>query len=382
MGVQLNENCRFCLLKHISKRLQGSNTPEHIHLYLNFSRFLLINRKFLFLIVRSNNDDETHLYLKADFDYWVLSKMNDKKIDLSLNLSSSLAIFFIRLSKLKLLTLDVRFFTQMRSLTSTVFRDVQRLCNAISDNPMIKGIELVPYCWRQLQLLLYDQLPDRIVKLFCWSRESVALLRQRCVMDSVEINEYGLEHFSYYHILQLPCRTFRFIYHPKTELTDSLPLKRNESIETIEMCVYTEFFDHRNQHRFADIFRNLRSINDKLKLRLETRFSAHDILDDNKLKVEFQTALSNVRELIDSAAAVHLPVESFFIDFGDYTPYEDCYYKNRWNNISEFCGFFTSLGFEKDDEETQKRSTEWTCDHRFSMVYKDIKVLTHTHFDY
>ncbi|KAI6212678.1 hypothetical protein M3Y94_00054600 [Aphelenchoides besseyi] len=318
----------------------GSNTPEHIHLYLNFSRFLLINRKFLFLIVRSNNDDETHLYLKVDFDYWVLSKMNNKKIDLSLNLSSSLAIFFIRLSKLKLLTLDVRFSTQMRSLTSTVFRDVQRLCNAISDNLMIKGIELDSNGWAQLQLVLYDQLPDRIIKLSCKACDSVALLRRKCLMDRVEIRAAGLKHIRYYPIFQLPCRTLRFTYHPKTELPNSLPLIQNDSIETIGMCVYNELIERCAQHHFAEVFRTLRSINDKLKLQLETRFYANEIEDDNELKDEFQTALSNVRELIDSAAAVHLPITSFFIDFKDGAMYGDYNHDNRWCDLSEFCDFF------------------------------------------
>ncbi|KAI6212466.1 hypothetical protein M3Y94_00027300 [Aphelenchoides besseyi] len=200
---------------------------------------------------------------------------------------------------------------------------------------MIKRIELVSDYWRQLQLLLYDQLPDRIVKLSCSSYDSVALLRRRCVMDSVEIKEYDLEPISFYHVLQLPCRTFRFTYHPNTELTDSLPLERNDSIETIEMCVYTEFFDHSNQHRFAEVFRILRSINDKLKLRLETRFYTYEIDNNDELEDKFQTFLADVRELIDSVAAVHLPVESFLIDLGEYPPYDN--YNAKVSLSLSFC---------------------------------------------
>ncbi|KAI6212448.1 hypothetical protein M3Y94_00025300 [Aphelenchoides besseyi] len=130
------------------------------------------------------------------------------------------------------------------------------------------------------------------------------------------------------------------------------------------MCVYTEFFDHSNQHRFAEVFRILRSINDKLKLRLETRFYTYEIDNNDELKDKFQTFLADVRDLIDSVAAVHLP------------------YANCWKDIPELCGFFTSLGFEKDDQKTQKTSTEWTYAQYFSMVYKDTKVITHTNFDY
>ncbi|KAI6217232.1 hypothetical protein M3Y95_01228700 [Aphelenchoides besseyi] len=365
MAVQLNKNCRCCLLTHISKQFLSFEITNQTDSSPIIRRFVLINRKFLSIL-----------------DCWVLHSFTTNNFYLSLDLSSGLVILFIRLSNLKLLTLTVCLNLQIRPLASTVFRNVQSICNAITDNPMIKRIELVSDYWRQLQLLLYDQLPDRIVKLSCSSYDSVALLRRRCVMDSVEIKEYDLEPISFYHVLQLPCRTFRFTYHPNTELTDSLPLERNDSIETIEMCVYTEFFDHSNQHRFAEVFRILRSINDKLKLRLETRFYTYEIDNNDELKDKFQTFLADVRDLIDSVAAVHLPVESFLIDLGEYPPYDNYNYANCWKDIPELCGFFTSLGFEKDDQKTQKTSTEWTYAQYFSMVYKDTKVITHTNFDY
>ncbi|KAI6217254.1 hypothetical protein M3Y95_01231000 [Aphelenchoides besseyi] len=320
MAVQLNKNCRCCLLTHISEQFLSFEITNQTDSSPIIRRFVLINRKFLSMFVGSNNDDERHLHLIFSLDCWVLHSFTTNNFYLSLNLSSGLVILFIRLSNLKLLTLTVCLNVQIRPLASTVFRNVQSLCNAITDNPMIKRIELVSDYWRQLQLLLYDQLPDRIVKLSCSSYDSVALLRRRCVMDSVEIKEYDLEPISFYHVLQLPCRTFRFTYHPNTELTDSLPLERNDSIETIEMCVYTEFFDHSNQHRFAEVFRILRSINDKLKLRLETRFYTYEIDNNDELEDKFQTFLADVRELIDSVAAVHLPVESFLIDLGEYPP--------------------------------------------------------------
>ncbi|KAI6217726.1 hypothetical protein M3Y95_01204700 [Aphelenchoides besseyi] len=361
------------------KQLYEFNTLERIHSDSNFCRFLLINRKFLSLFAGSINENETHsLSLSPDFGHWTLRTDNNKRLFLVLYLSTAPTCVFIRLSNLKLLTLYVAFCVVLHPLTGKEFRDVQRLCNAISDNPMIKGIKVGSAYCPEIQRLLYDQLPDRIVDIVCKARDSVTILSRNCLMDSVEIRAAGLKHISFTHVLQLHTRKFQFVYDTIGELANSLPLKRNESIETIEMTldIYTD--DCELQHHFAEAFRTLRTINDKLKLQLKFWFIAHEEKDNDEIRETFQEDLLVVKGLVDRAVIAQLPIETFSINFEDYSLDVVNDKPARWKDISELCDFFTSQGFVEDVEETQKMSREWDWNRCFSTVYMDTKILTYT----
>ncbi|KAI6217055.1 hypothetical protein M3Y95_01241000 [Aphelenchoides besseyi] len=282
----MNENVRLCLLKH--EQLAERSV-----------RLLLVSRRFLNLLYGADNS----IHLQVGFNGFQLNK--------SFNFSVTQICFLFKLLGPNRVYLQCRFFPRHRPLTFDDFRNVQIVCNELGKvNELKVGMASRP----QIQQLLLDQLPKRIAEISCRPRDCL-MLSDREIGLLIVRRDYG-EHEDFNHLFRVNARKILFPYLAYCNLSNTGPLKQNESIEEVQIdirdaFIYNQWIANYITY-FSTIFTNLRTINNKLTVRLSLPLRSHE--------KKFEQFFCIVHSLIDCAKDAHLLVSRFVIHINGHHP--------------------------------------------------------------
>ncbi|KAI6231163.1 hypothetical protein M3Y95_00352300 [Aphelenchoides besseyi] len=368
MAQKLNENCRLCLLSYLDSQRDFYDHHDHQSTRRALRR-LLISCGFLYLFLGPNKKfAESTLEVNDVHTIKRISK-RDNEVKLAFDFSSSQVCLLIKLVSLECIALRYKFYHTHRRELAIQLKALQQFCNAIRENHRIKEIRLREFDRSTAGKMLLDQLPDRIVEISCPYQTTTLLLGRKCLIETMSVYNVGSGDSNF------KARKIFLRSYTSNNLDVAVPFKRNDSIEVIEFDIFDLFhfappiWEFKFKQHYSRVFRNLRTINDKLKIRLETQFEVYNLRNEDELKQAYQEGLSTFRDLIDWAEDAGLSTTDVFIIF------QDAEGVGRWNDVSELSNFFTSQGQELQNT---KADDEWRM--QFLTSYKNIKIVTQTTF--